>query len=77
MSPLNLLGLFSLDVQSPASKMISDDDLYRLAFLLGSAAMLLIVLYHFLEVNAVDETVDENGKATLAQKDTKTGSIGR
>ena len=36
--------------------MISDDDLYRLAIFLGSAAMLLIVLYHFLEVNAVDES---------------------
>lgn len=33
--------------------MISDDDLYRLAIFLGSAAMLMIVLYHFLEVNSV------------------------
>lgn len=32
--------------------MISDDDLYRLAIFLGSAAMILIVLYHFLEVNS-------------------------
>ena len=39
--------------------MISDDDLYRLAIFLGSAAMLLIVLYHFLEVNAVDEPLVE------------------
>lgn len=38
--------------------MISDDDLYRLAIFLGSASMLLIVLYHFLEVNAVDEPVE-------------------
>lgn len=36
--------------------MISDDDLYTLAIFLGSLAMLLIVLYHFLEVNAIDET---------------------
>lgn len=36
-------------------KMISDDDLYRLAVFLGSLAMLLIVLYHFLEVNAIDD----------------------
>ncbi|XMA09401.1 hypothetical protein WAI453_002192 [Rhynchosporium graminicola] len=35
--------------------MISDNDLYRLAVFLGSAAMLLIVLYHFLEINAVEE----------------------
>lgn len=34
--------------------MISDNGLYSLAVFLGSAAMLLIVLYHFLEVNAVD-----------------------
>lgn len=37
--------------------MISDDQLYSLALFLGSAAMLLIVLYHFLEVNAKDEDV--------------------
>ena len=34
--------------------MISDDTLYTLAIFLGSAAMLLIVLYHFLEVNSED-----------------------
>ncbi|KAI5456401.1 Oligosaccaryltransferase-domain-containing protein [Mariannaea sp. PMI_226] len=32
--------------------MISDADLYRLAIFLGSASMILIVLYHFLEVNS-------------------------
>jgi hypothetical protein len=35
--------------------MISDDDLYRLAIFLGSCAMMLIVLYHFLDVNATEE----------------------
>lgn len=40
--------------------MISDDDLYRLALFLGSAAMVLIVAYHYVEVNAND-----NGKATI------------
>jgi oligosaccharyl transferase complex subunit OST4 len=35
--------------------MISDSQLYTLALFLGSASMLMIVLYHFLEVNAVDE----------------------
>jgi hypothetical protein len=32
--------------------MISDDDLYRLAIFLGSVAMILIVFYHFFEVNS-------------------------
>ncbi|KAJ5718525.1 hypothetical protein N7488_004171 [Penicillium malachiteum] len=35
--------------------MISDGDLYRLAIFLGSCAMMLIVFYHFLDVNAHDE----------------------
>lgn len=35
--------------------MITDDQLYTLAIFLGSIAMLLIVLYHFLEVNAQDD----------------------
>lgn len=32
--------------------MISDNQLYSLAIFLGCISMLLIVLYHFLEVNA-------------------------
>lgn len=43
--------------------MISDDQLYSLALFLGSAAMLLIVLYHFLEVNAKDEDVNSDLKS--------------
>ncbi|KAK5948455.1 hypothetical protein OHC33_010489 [Knufia fluminis] len=43
--------------------MISDSQLYTLALFLGSASMLLIVLYHFLEVNAQDENVDESLKS--------------
>ncbi|KAJ5714577.1 uncharacterized protein N7483_011758 [Penicillium malachiteum] len=35
--------------------MISDNDLYRLAIFLGSCAMMLIVFYHFLDVNAHDD----------------------
>ncbi|KAK4866987.1 hypothetical protein LT330_007728 [Penicillium expansum] len=35
--------------------MISDDDLYRLAIFLGSCAMMMIVLYHFLDVNSSEE----------------------
>ncbi|RMY52593.1 hypothetical protein D0864_14240 [Hortaea werneckii] len=34
--------------------MISDASLYSLAIFLGSASMLMIVLYHFLEINAQD-----------------------
>ena len=41
--------------------MISDDGLYRLAIFLGSLAMLLIVLYHFLEVNAKEDGAGEKG----------------
>jgi hypothetical protein len=36
--------------------MISDSQLYSLALFLGSASMILIVLYHWLEVNAKDDT---------------------
>lgn len=36
--------------------MISDRDLFSLAIFLGAASMILIVLYHFLEVNAVPES---------------------
>ncbi|CCF35902.1 hypothetical protein CH063_01394 [Colletotrichum higginsianum] len=35
--------------------MISDNDLYRLAIFLGSAAMVLIILYHYVEVNKEEE----------------------
>jgi len=35
--------------------MISDNQLYTLSIFLGSCAMLLITLYHFLEVNAHDD----------------------
>ena len=35
--------------------MITDSQLYSLAIFLGAAAMLMIVLYHFLEVNAQDD----------------------
>jgi len=43
--------------------MISDSQLYSLALFLGSAAMLMIVLYHFLEVNAVDDEVSSDLKS--------------
>ena len=56
--------------------MISDNDLYRLAVFLGSAAMILIVLYHFLEVNAVEEPT-EDLKSTGSQAETKAASVPR
>ena len=34
--------------------MITDAALYSLAIFLGSTAMVMIVLYHFLEINAKD-----------------------
>jgi hypothetical protein len=40
--------------------MITDSQLYSLAIFLGSAAMLLIVLYHFLEVNSDDHIAAQN-----------------
>lgn len=45
--------------------MISDDELYRLAIFLGSAAMILIVVYNFFEVN------QENDEKTAVKADTK------
>ena len=51
--------------------MISDNDLYSLSIFLGSCAMLLIVLYHFLEVNAKD---DDDVSEEL--KDEKSGGVG-
>jgi oligosaccharyl transferase complex subunit OST4 len=58
--------------------MIADDDLYRLAVFLGSAAMLLIVLYHFLEINAFAEPAEaEKDGASSSLTDAKVGSIVR
>lgn len=44
-------------------KMITDNQLYTLAIFLGSASMLLIVLYHFLEVNSEDHVPEEKSRA--------------
>ena len=55
--------------------MISDDGLNSLAIFLGSLSMLLIVLYHFLEVNAIDENApstalgDKIGVKATGQRD--------
>lgn len=47
--------------------MISDGDLYRLAIFLGTTSMILIVVYHFLEINAVKEAeVGKKGSSKQA-----------
>ncbi|EED16952.1 conserved hypothetical protein [Talaromyces stipitatus ATCC 10500] len=51
--------------------MISDDDLFRLAIFLGSVAMLLIVLYHFLEVNAKDDSQSPLSTSSTTATDKK------
>ncbi len=38
--------------------MISDGQLYNIAILLGVSAVILIVVYHFLEVNADDSAIN-------------------
>lgn len=58
--------------------MITDNGLYTLAIFLGSLAMLLIVLYHFLEVNAMpdDEAIvagDVVGETVMEKEKEKVG----
>lgn len=52
--------------------MITDSELYSLAIIFGSAAMLLIILYHYLEVNAKDDSESPLSKERKA--DTTTGA---
>ncbi|KAF2793053.1 hypothetical protein K505DRAFT_306512 [Melanomma pulvis-pyrius CBS 109.77] len=47
--------------------MISDSQLYTLAIFLGSAAMLLIILYHFLEVNSEDHAPPQKPKVVAGK----------
>ncbi|QRC99986.1 hypothetical protein JI435_069070, partial [Parastagonospora nodorum SN15] len=47
--------------------MITDSQLYSLAIFLGSAAMLLIVLYHFLEVNSEEHAAAEKPKVAAGK----------
>lgn len=56
--------------------MISDDDLHRLAIFLGSCAMMLIILYHFLEVNAKDDGTETSASATKKTAGVSGGSSG-
>lgn len=54
--------------------MISDNTLYSLSIFLGSLAMLLIVLYHFLEINAHDDP-DPNDSAGLRHEKLGVGVV--
>lgn len=54
--------------------MISDNDLYRLAMFLGSCAMMLIVLYHFLEVNSRDDEADGQQNNAKTSKNAGSGA---
>ncbi|KAI9660236.1 MAG: hypothetical protein M1831_003543 [Alyxoria varia] len=47
--------------------MISDAQLYTLAIFLGSLSMLLILLYHYLEVNKQDDGIDEYGNTVAVE----------
>jgi oligosaccharyl transferase complex subunit OST4 len=51
--------------------MITDEQLYKLALFLGTAAMLLIVLYHFLEVNSRESKQAEQVAAAEKKKPAK------
>ncbi|KAF2833259.1 hypothetical protein CC86DRAFT_365207 [Ophiobolus disseminans] len=51
--------------------MITDSQLYSLAIFLGSAAMMLIVLYHFLEVNSEEHAALANPKVATAKAKNK------
>ena len=51
--------------------MITDNQLYNLAVFLGISAMLLIVVYTFLEVNAIDEAPVPVTAATSEKKASK------
>lgn len=62
--------------------MISDEELYTLAIFLGCLSMLLIVLYHFLVINAepdekpLQPSDDGRGAAAQAQAQAqKKGSV--
>ena len=48
--------------------MITDAQLNTLAIFLGVLSMLLIVLYHFLEVNAKDTPASEDSSSTTSSE---------
>jgi len=52
--------------------MISDSDLYSLALFLGAVSMLLIILYHFLEINSKDSESSKQKQDDTQQGQQKT-----
>ncbi|EJT71583.1 hypothetical protein GGTG_10839 [Gaeumannomyces tritici R3-111a-1] len=50
-----------------AATMITDNELYQIAIILGSAAMVLIVVYHFLEVNTLESEPADAKKASVSR----------
>jgi hypothetical protein len=66
--------------RTTTEKMITDDELYRLAIFLGAVSMILIVIYHFFEVNAnklVHEKPTGKGHATTSHPAAKNTGTGR
>ncbi|KAI0900973.1 hypothetical protein F4806DRAFT_450577 [Annulohypoxylon nitens] len=51
--------------------MISDDELYNLASFLGSLAIVLIILYHFFEINSREDEVLVTEKGEKSEKSEK------
>lgn len=58
--------------------MITDDGLYSMAIFFGSVSMILIVIYHFLEVNAkpdAEDPLSEERKADTARSGSISGKV--
>lgn len=74
-SPSGFRTLYNQIRQSSRTivNMISDGDLYTLAVFLGSVSMVLIVLYHYFEVNASDK-VQEAPQQGASEKKATGGS---
>ncbi|KAL8335465.1 hypothetical protein RB598_009581 [Gaeumannomyces tritici] len=55
------------DITPSAAQRPSDNELYQIAIVLGSAAMVLIVVYHFLEVNTLESEPADAKKASVSR----------
>ena len=66
-APQSIPPFYCIRLDEFAVTMISDSQLYTLAIFLGSAAMILIVLYHFLEVNSEEHAAAEKPKAVAGK----------
>lgn len=68
------LPVYPLPLLTHPDTMISDSDLHRLAIFLGSCSMMMVVLYHFLQVNAQDDEADADVAAGSSSKSGNTES---